>query len=297
MRRALIKPLLLLGVALAASSSLAQDAGEEAEREGSQNGVVSAGICADQLILPLVERHRLRGVSLQATDPSVSLLAEQARGLPLIAPSAEALILSGANTVVLNTYGDGKTEELLKRLGVNVVRVPYDPDLASIPSSLRRLGQSLGASERANQMATDFEQRLDRLRTSHLHSPVLAAYYRPDGGSAGQGTYVSEAMEAAGYRSLATALEKPGWARLDLESLVLHPPQSFIASFFGRSAFSVSRNFSRHPVFEQMFSSLPVVSIPGRLWGCGGWPVIFAAEDMAAQNPFPSIPANTEESP
>lgn len=259
-------------------------------------GVVSAGLCADQLAVPLIERDRLRGLSPQAADPAVSAVAERAKGIPVIAPSAEALILSGAKTVLLNTYGDTNTEHMLTRLGIKVVRVPYDPDLPSIPTSLRRLGQQLGAPQRGEEMAQDFERRVQTLASEKPQVTVVAAYYRPDGGSAGQGTYVSEAMDAAGYQSLASTLGNRGWGRLDLEQLVLHPPQVMITSFFSRNGYSANRAFSKHPVFKQLYGTLPTVAIPGRMWGCGNHTVILAAEEMARQRKK-SFPSSRDLSP
>ncbi len=268
MRRALILLALLMAPSAHAASKVA-----------------SAGLCADQVVLPLVERDRVAGVSFQATDTTVSLVADQAKGLPVVAPSAEALILAGADTVVLNTFGDGKTKALLEKLGVTVLRVPYDARLAGIPQSLRHLGKDMGAAARAEALATNFESRMDRLRAARPGTSVLAAYYRPDGGSAGLETYVAESMQAAGYRSLASHLGIKGWRRLELEDLILNPPDAFVTSFFERDENAVRRSFGRHPVLRRMLATAPVVQVPGRMWGCGGWPVAVAAEHMAERRP------------
>lgn len=249
--------------------------------------VASAGICADQVVVPLVERSRIVGVSPQAADPAVSPVAKPAAGLPVVAPSAEALVMAGADTVVLNTFGDGKTQALLEKLGITVLRAPYDATLADIPASLRGLGTALEAEEAADGLALDVVRRLQAVAAASPEASVLAAYYRPDGGSAGRGTYVSEAMAAAGYRSLAVELGQDGWGRLDLETLVLHPPQAIVSSFFVPGQGDLRRLFGRHPVFRRLTATVPVVDVPGRLWGCGGWPVVTAAEHLAAQRPGP----------
>lgn len=248
-------------------------------------GVASAGICADHVVLALVDRGRVVAVSPQAGDPSQSLVSGEAAGLPAVAPSAEALILAGADTVVLNTYGDGKTKALLERLGVTVLRVPYDERLEGIPASLRRLGRGLGAPDRGDELAAGFERRMEAVRAGAPAVPVVAAYYRPDGGSAGAGTYVAEAMAAAGYDSLSGRLGRRGWGRLDLETLVLNPPQALVVSFFDHRDTALRRSFGRHPVLRAAFAHHPVVEVPGRMWGCGGWPVMVAAEHMAEHRP------------
>lgn len=247
--------------------------------------VASAGLCADQVVVPLVERDRIVGVSPQASDAALSLVADQAQGLPVRPASAEGLILAKADLVVMNTYGDGKTKALLEKLGVRVVRVPYDDSLDSIPRSLRTLGAALDASPRAAALAEDFTRRLEAVKASRRGPPMLAAYYRPDGGSAGKGTYVAEAMAAAGYDSLYGRLGQTGWGRLELEALVLNPPEAVVASFFERDQSSIRRVFGRHPVFRGLLASVPVIAVPGRMWGCGGWPLVVATEHMAALHP------------
>jgi len=251
--------------------------------------VASAGICADQVVLALVDRDRIVGVSPEAALPAVSPVAEEARGLPVLHASAEQLVLAGADIVVLDTYGEGKTRALLEKLGVRVLRAPYDATLADVPVSLRRLGADLGESARAEALAQDFRRRLDALAADR--PPMLtAAYYRPDGGSAGAGTYVAEAMALAGYYSLAAKLGQVGWGRLDLEVLALNPPEAVVTSFFDGDRTSLRRMFGRHPVFRQQLASTPVVSVPGQLWGCGGWPVAAAARYMADHHPRKAAP-------
>ncbi len=251
--------------------------------------VASAGLCADQLVVPLVGRDRIVGVSPEAASVAVSPVAKAARGLPVLHASAEALVLAGADIVVLNTYGEGKTRALLEKLGVRVLRAPYDSSLDEVPASLRHLGAALGESGRAEAMAGDFRRRLDSVATSRSQ-PLAAAYYRPDGGSAGLGTYVAEAMALAGYDSLAARLGQVGWGRLDLETLALNPPQAVITSFFDGESTSLRRLFGRHPAFRRQLAATPVIAVPGRLWGCGGWPVATATRYMADHHPGRAMP-------
>lgn len=267
MRRALILALAMLPLSVQAADRVA-----------------SAGLCADQLVVPLVGRDRIVGVSPEAASAAVSPVAEAARGLPVLHASAEALVLAGADIVVLNTYGEGKTRTLLEKLGVRVLRAPYESTLDAVPASLRQLGGALGESERAEAMADDFRHRLDTIAAGRQQA-LTAAYYRPDGGSAGLGTYVAEAMALAGYDSLASRLGQAGWGRLDLETLALNPPEAVITSFFDGESSSLRRLFGRHPAFRRQLAATPVIVVPGRLWGCGGWPVASATGYMADHHP------------
>lgn len=248
--------------------------------------VVSAGLCADQMVIPLVERSRIVGISPQAVDPLLSPVAEEARDLPVVSPSAEALILTGAKTVVMDSYGDDRTRALLEKLGVQVVRVPYDEKLSDVAQSIRSFGKTLDAEEQAERLAADFTDTMERVRRDQAAtSPTLAAYIRFDGGSAGMGTYVDEAMTSAGYENLAARLGWNGWGRLDLETLILHPPDAFVTSFFSSDQTMTRQTFGRHSVFRSLPASRAVIQVPGNLWSCGGWPIAKAAAYMAANQP------------
>lgn len=249
--------------------------------------IVSAGLCADQMVIPLVERDRIVGVSPQAVDPLLSPVATEAGALRVIPPSAESLMLAGADTVVMDSYGEQKTERLLRKLGVRVVRVPYDDTLDNVPQSILSLGDTLGVRMQAEALAADFTARLERLPAHRPETVLEAVYIRSDGGSAGAGTHINEAMERAGYRNIASRLGLRGWGRLNLEALIMDPPQIFMTSTYKKDDTVTRQTYGQNPAFRRLSSSVPQVKIPGSLLACGGWPMARAAEFMATAHPMP----------
>jgi len=268
MRRALIIGLL----ALAAFSPSAW----------AEDRVASLNLCSDQAVMALLPRQRIVGLSRWAADPHLSAVAGQAQGLPTLSASAETVLLSNAKTVVTGTYGDGKTLALLQRLGVRIVRVPAADSFPEMLAALRAAANDLGEPARGEALTAGLQSRLDQLAAQSPEHRPLAAYYRPDGGTAGRGASVDAAMTAAGYRNLAAELGKQGWTGLDLETLLLHPPEVIVTSFFDGRPWSLHDGFAHHPVFRAALERARVIDIPGRLWSCGGWPLIDAAEALAA---------------
>lgn len=247
--------------------------------------VASIGLCGDQIVGVLLDDSRIAGLSHQAADPALSVVAARAEHLPLLPVSAEAVLMAGADVVVANRFGDTKTANLLQKLGVPVQRVDSAESFVQAQDILRRTGDALDAAASARLLAQQVENRLTVLRRVAPAVPSLVAYYRPDGGSAGTGTSVNSALEAAGMESLATHLGMRGWGRLDLENLVLNPPQAFAVSFFGTGSYSARRSFARHPVARRMMATRPVIDVPARLWSCGGWPLVEAAEFLSRHHP------------
>jgi len=54
--------------------------------------VVSLNLCADQFLVLVLPRERIAALSPLAEDPTLSAVAEQARGLPRVRPAAEAVL-------------------------------------------------------------------------------------------------------------------------------------------------------------------------------------------------------------
>lgn len=251
--------------------------------------VASAGLCADQAVVALVPRQDIVGLSHQARDPALSAVAAAAATLPTLRPSAEAILMSGADTVAADAFGDAKAIGLVRRIGVHVVRVPHADDFATVTSALTETGAALGAPAAAAALNADLERRLARLPAAPP-TPPSALYLRPDGGSAGGGTAIDAAMRAAGLRNHAAALGQQGWIGLDLETLVLSPPEVLVTSTFDQGGALVRETMLRHPAGRRLMADIPRIEVPMRLWSCGGWPLVAAAERIAAARSAPASP-------
>ena len=176
--------------------------------------VASIGLCADQAVVALVDPGRIAGLSPQGRDAGLSAVADQARHLPVVAPSAEAVLMSGADLVAANEFGETKTVDMLRRLGVEVIRIPSADSFEAVTAALLNAGTKLGAQARARALADDIAARLRRLRHSRPERTAVAAYYRPDGGSAvyAQATALTLSYwkDAAGHPFHECALKQAG---------------------------------------------------------------------------------------
>ncbi|MTJ82036.1 MAG: ABC transporter substrate-binding protein [Telmatospirillum sp.] len=273
---------ILVAALFAVSPAPVAGAWEDSARPADGERIASIDLCADQAVVALIDRDRIAGLSRWASDPRLSVMTEEAGTVPTLAMSAESVLMSGAGTVVADSYGDIKTIGLLQRLGVTVYRMPAADTFPDVLRSLTTIGDELHEADRASGLVSSLRSRLDRLAASPPAHRPLAAYYRPDGGTAGSGTAVDAAFHAAGYRNLAAELGTRGWGKFDLETLVLHPPEVIVASFFEGNPGTLSDRFSAHPVFRKAFRDIPIVKVPARFWSCGGWPLISAAETLAA---------------
>jgi iron complex transport system substrate-binding protein len=267
----------ILLAAPAATASLA-----ESDAAAVPKRVASTMVCADQYVLALVPPENIAGISYLGPDPTVSALAQRATSVATLKADAETFLMTDANVVVGGEHGDTKTLATLKRLGVDVLRAPSKNRFPEMFEQLTIIGRQIGAEESSLALVADAEHRLSKLTAEAPRDPLLAAFYHPNGGSAGSGIYVDEVLTAAGFRSLATALGRKGWGRLDLETLVMNPPEAMLIVSYHQPGQRVQNLFMQHPVFQRMKARLRVITFPVAKTACGNWTLVEGAEFLSA---------------
>src|SRR5665213_1490217 len=113
--------------------------------------IVSTFLCTDEYVFRMVPRDRIAALSFEATDrhPVVSTIADEAKGIPIIRPSAETVLNFKPDLVVM--YG-GTIPQLhaqLAKIGIPVLDVPWANSLADVRSVTKMLGEKLNARDRA----------------------------------------------------------------------------------------------------------------------------------------------------
>ena len=127
--------------------------------------IVSTFLCTDEYVFRLVPRDRIAALSFEATDrsPVVSTIADAARGIPAIRPSAETVLTLKPDLVVMYAFTMPELHAELARVGVPVLDVPWANSLADV----RRITDDAGReARRARSRGGDAERhgREDRRR-------------------------------------------------------------------------------------------------------------------------------------
>ena len=255
----------------------------------TQPRVVSLGLCADQMIARLLPPERIVAVSPYAHDPAVSPVVERVRDIPVLVPSAEAVVWAGTDMVANDGHtANLHTLQLLKQLGVRVVNLRWADDFPTILDNLAQAGHDLDAETEAAAVIAEVKQRVARLQTQSSAHPVRTALYlRPDGGTAGADTAVDSALILAGLRNRMADQGRSGWFTLSLEEAVMEPPAVLVTSFSDSRPDSAWWRYGEHPALKTLLARSTVIDIPTRFWSCGGWPLVEAAERLATLRETP----------
>ncbi len=275
LRQAMAATVLAGLLASASGVALPVDARAEREAESRSTGpqrVVSLNLCADQLVLQLLERRRIASISFVGADPLYSPVAEEAAGIPLNHGQAEEVLrFNPDDLVVAGAFTSRATVHLLRRLGFEVLELGLPRDIPTVKAQVRRVAEALGAQARGEALLADFEQRLAEAAAEQGGPAPGAVIYEANGIAIGSGELAHAALEAAGLRNVASdRLGLSGPAPLPLEKLVMVSPDVLVLQVNEDAAPSIATQVLSHPALKAVKEGAVPVVIPRYLWACGG---------------------------
>jgi iron complex transport system substrate-binding protein len=275
-------------VAALALSSASAAAPPPAER------VVSINVCGDLLALALAPRSHIASLSFLASDPAVSPLVAEARGIPTNRGRAEEVLAFDPDLVLAGRHTTRSTVALLERLGYRVLVLDVADSLDEARGQIATVAAALGVEERGRAMIAALDERVAAAAPAPGSRRPLAVLYRPNGFTAGPGSLPGSLMHAAGFDNLAARAGIRHWGILPLEVLLLARPQVLVFDGAADAAPAVAAQVLEHPALHRARLHMAVARIPGTLWGCPGPWLGEALERLAATRDAlpPAVPGN-----
>jgi iron complex transport system substrate-binding protein len=241
-----------------------------AASEDRPRRIVSLNLCADQLLVLLVERDRIAAVTRLASDPHSSASVEAVAGLPTVGGSAEEVLALEPDLVLGGTYTARPAVGLLRRLGVPVVEIPPETSFADIRRNIEAVGAAVGEPERAAALVAAFDAELAALRAEAGEGRGVFADVQVNGWVSGGGTLTADVVHAAGYETLGEALGYDGARQVSLEQMLVSSPEALaLADAWDRTP-ALAGERLRHPALARLMETRAVAQVPEPLWACGG---------------------------
>jgi iron complex transport system substrate-binding protein len=253
-------------VTLAAPARQAQAASETG---GKPTRIVSLDLCADQLLIELVERERIAAVTHLAASPQESAIWEKARGLTITRGAAEDVLRYRPDLILAGPYGVAPTVNLLRRLNMNVVVVPLAPDFAGVRTAVRTVADAVGEAERGEAMIAAFDRHLAEIAAAPQGPAPTAVVYQVGGAVSMAGGLADAALAAAGFRNKAGEYRLTRGGQVPLELLAASPPDLLILTSGADDYRTVVSDNLRHPVLDALRRQRASIAVPWRLWLCG----------------------------
>lgn len=236
-------------------------------------------LCTDQLAMLLADEGQLLSVSQVSLDPMVSPLSDRAAGHVINHGQAEEIYLMQPDLVVAGTLSPRSTIAMLEQLGVTVVQFAPATSLADVRDRIAQMGAVLHRKEAARALLTDFDARLNALRTGDGPRP-RAVIYHANGYVSGSESLSGQVLAAAGFTNAAVEAGYGSGSRMPLEVLALTDPDIVITAqrYPGGSR---AEEVLEHPVVRAFRASRDNAVVRDQSWVCGTPFVLDAVESLA----------------
>lgn len=240
--------------------------------------IVSLDSCADQIVLRLADDEQILALSANS-QLAFSYYKDRAAGFPLHGGSAEEILGLNPDVALSTGVGDFSLARMLGRLGMNTIATGLPDNLDGVVGDIEVFGEALGQSARAGELIAEINvRRADAAAKAQNFSHLKALYLSPGGTTTGNGTFVGEVIAMSGLTNL-MAESLPAWGQIDLEALVLNPPDIIVGSFFdARVGNADGWRFAKHPVVERMMADIIFIDVPSKFLACPQWMMLDAVE-------------------
>ena len=255
-----------------AAALLAPLAGTGAGADSALPTVYSLNLCTDQLAMLLAAPGQLQSVSELATDPSLSVLHEQARQYPANRGLAEDVVAASPDLVVTGAWSARNATDLLRGLGYRVETFAPDLTLDGIRADIARMGKLMQREQQADGLLADFDAQLAKAPDAACPAsfrPSLLVY-GPNGVTEGAGTLPDTVIEAAGFRNLGAGPGTGGMAFVSLENVIAMQPDVILLPADDPAAPALAQKLFNHPALKASGARIVRGAVDPALWTCGG---------------------------
>ena len=251
---------------------------EIASADQKPERIVSTHLCTDQLLLLIADPDRIASLSIFASNPSMSMMAESAQPYPVNHGLAEELIVLNPDLILTSQFGSPNVL-LLQRLGYRILNIPVALTIDDIRSNILVIADAIGERDRAENLIREFNHRIELRRVAEHEPRPMIVMYQPNGYTFGDQTLRSQIIEYAGFKNLAVKLGLSNTQHLPLEILITSRIDALMVETDYDHA-ALAHELPNHPAIQSAFADVPRVDVPGKMWICGTTFVTDALEHL-----------------
>lgn len=219
---------------MAQSREVVDLVGRVVEVPDNPQRIVSLAPSITEIIFSLGQQEKLKGVTLYSDYPPA------AQEIPKVGSYVHLDVerIVALKPDICFAIKDGNPIHIIEKIvALNIPVFVIDPrNMEQIILTTERIGEVLGARDKASELATDMRCRLEKVKaTIAKASSRPAVFFQVDASpvvSAGEGTFTNELITLAGGRNLAA--ETTGYPKYNWEDiLALQPEVVIVASMAG----------------------------------------------------------------
>jgi len=241
--------------------------------------ILSMNQCTDLLLLQLVPKARIAGVTYLARDGSAALFPGAADGIAINYGTPEDIIKFRPDLILTGDFSLAVTRRLAHEVGAPLVEVKSSRTFADVRQNLRQVGAAVGEPARAEALVRELDARLKDLAARAPETPNRVVVW--DGGATvpGSDTFANQIVRAAGAVNIAA---QPGgvYTGFDVEQLLQARPEALLSAGGARPL--LQNDEARHRVVRRLYAGRRL-AYPEVAFNCGLPQSAKAAVDLRRQ--------------
>ncbi len=247
---------------------------------GPPQRVMSLNMCTDALLLELLPPSRIASVTYLSLKNYNSFYWPRASRLAINYGTAEEVLAEKPDLVLAGTYTTPATRALLRRLHVPMLEVPPARNFDEIRAITRRVAQTLGVSEKAEEILRKMDTTLAELSATAPDPPIRLVAWGEGGGVPGKDSLFDSVLAAAGGINVAASLGSHDGS-FDLEQLLMARPQVLAYGRNEADAPALHTSDSDNPLVVRLYPHQRII-YPETLYSCGTAALAEAAKSLRA---------------
>ena len=244
--------------------------------------IVSANLCADQLLLQLADKNQIRAITYLSKDPALSYFIDKAQGLGAIRGTLESILPLQPDLVLLGTDKiSDASANALESLGIRVLRVGMPNTMKEVEEQIREVANAIGKRERAKSLIAKMQSQLIQSRLvvqKFDYTPRIAFLYH-GGYAEGRGGLTQNMLNAIGVEN---QIKNQQDANLSIESLITDTPDMIVQSAPAlQNSSSLDSIRLNHPAMKKL-DPLIFLYLPPAMTICGNNMIAEVAKNITS---------------
>jgi iron complex transport system substrate-binding protein len=230
--------------------------------------VVSANLCADQLLMALADPDQIASLSPLARDGRLSFLADSATRFPANSGHGEDIVRLDADLALVGPYDSRFTRALLAARAMRFEVLEPWQGFDDVRKGLRDFAALVGHADRAERLVAEIDDGLRSIDALRARSATALVLHRR--GFVYSSGLIAEIARRAGLVDVAPRLGVESSGFVSLEALVAARPEFLIVSDRETEAIDQGQAFLAHPALLRYWPRERRLVLPDRLTICGG---------------------------
>lgn len=178
--------------------------------------ILSVSLMTDEVLLAVVDKSRIIGVTKLSADPGISNIASDVAGIPdKISLNVETVLSLSPDLIFLATWSDANKVKQLRNAGLQVLQFRSHVTIPGIEKMITTIAEAVGEKENGEKLISLMNSRLNMVHEKIASIPdssrLTVMDYGTWGSSFGRGSSWDTIVKLAGLKNAVADLKSDKW--------------------------------------------------------------------------------------